>query len=69
MKVCTSNCMVCRAIIDSLPEENLNSLVISLAFRQGLSQRTIQIFRGQLIRSSLVLVLITRCALFLKSDW
>ena len=37
MEVCTSNYTVCRAIIDSLPEENLNSLVIARTFRQRLS--------------------------------
>ena len=36
--ICTSNCMVCRAITDQLPEENLNSLVIARAFRRGLLQ-------------------------------
>ena len=43
--ISTSNYMLCRAITDSLPEENLSSLGESY-------YRTIQIFRGQFICNS-----------------
>ena len=36
--ISTSNYMVCKAITDKLPSENLNSLVIARAFRRGLLQ-------------------------------
>ena len=43
--ISTGNYMLCRAITDSLPEENLSSLRESY-------YRTIQILRGQFIRNS-----------------